>query len=156
MRTPAGSAIHISSRPHTSRPRLAQNRHPGVHQAPVLGSNVPDLHPERDRIAHWVRRPPANLEQAVTPRRLLPGKAAGQHQHPKSMMGRLNGLGIRTRASPSTAMLHPAATVPPAVFATLIGISTGATTKWADCAGSNWTTYAPSARRSRPAHARTQ
>lgn len=39
-------------------------------------------------------------------------------------------------------MLHLAGTVPPAVFASLIGISSGAATRWAEYAGSNWTTYA--------------
>lgn len=73
---------------------------------------------------------------------LFPGKWAGHHQHPTSLMGRLNKLGITTRASRNAAMLHLAATVPPAVFASLIGISTGAATKWAEYAGSNWTTYA--------------
>lgn len=73
---------------------------------------------------------------------LFPGKWAGQHQHPTSLMGRLNKLGITTRASRNTAMLLLAATVPPAVFASLIGISVGAATKWAEYAGSNWTTYA--------------
>jgi hypothetical protein len=73
---------------------------------------------------------------------LFPGKRAGHHQHPTSLMRRLNRLGITTRASRNTAMLHLAATVPPAVFASLIGISTGAATKWAEYAGSKWTTYA--------------
>jgi len=73
---------------------------------------------------------------------LFPGKWAGHHQNPTSMMGRLNKLGITTRTSRNSAMLHLAATVPPAVFASLIGISTGAATKWAGYAGSNWTTYA--------------
>lgn len=57
-------------------------------------------------------------------------------------MGRLNRLGIMTRASRNSAMLHLAATVPPAVFARLIGISIGAATRWAEYGGSNWTTYA--------------
>ena len=57
-------------------------------------------------------------------------------------MGGLNKLGITTRASRNAAMLHLAASVPPAVFASLIGISIGATTRWAEYAGSNWTTYA--------------
>ena len=39
-------------------------------------------------------------------------------------------------------MLHLAATVPPAVFASLIGISISAATCWAEYAGSNWSTYA--------------
>lgn len=73
---------------------------------------------------------------------LFPGKWAGHHQHPTSLMGRLNKLGITTRASRNAAMLHLAASVPPAVFASLIGISAGAATIWAEYAGSNWTTYA--------------
>lgn len=73
---------------------------------------------------------------------LFPGKWAGHHQHPASLMGRLNRLGITTRASRNTAMLHLAATVLPAVFASLIGITIGAATEWAEYAGSNWTTYA--------------
>lgn len=39
-------------------------------------------------------------------------------------------------------MFHLAVTVPPAVFASLIGISISAATRWAEYAGSNWTTYA--------------
>jgi formylmethanofuran dehydrogenase subunit E len=73
---------------------------------------------------------------------LFPGKCAGHHQHPTSLMSRLNRIGITTRASRNTAMLHLAATVPPAVFASLIGISIGSAVRWAEYAGSNWTTYA--------------
>lgn len=72
---------------------------------------------------------------------LFPGKRAGHHQHPKSLMGRLNRLGIITRAGRNTAMLHLASTVPPAVFASLIGIDIGTATRWAEHAGGNWTTY---------------
>lgn len=80
---------------------------------------------------------------------LFPGKWAGHHQPPTSLMGRLNKLGMTTRASRNAAMLHLGASVPPAVFASLIGISTGAATKWAEYAGSNWSTYA-SLPRARP------
>ncbi len=73
---------------------------------------------------------------------LFPGKWAGHHQHPTSLMGRLNKLGITTRASRNTALLHLAATVPPAVFASLIGINVSTATKWAEYAGSNWASYA--------------
>ena len=58
------------------------------------------------------------------------------------MRGRLNRLGTTTRVSRSTAMLHLAATVPPAVFASLIGLHFSTATRWADHAGGNWTTYA--------------
>ena len=72
---------------------------------------------------------------------LFPGKRAGHHQHPKSLMGRLNRLGIPTRAGRNTAMLHLASTVPPAVFANLVGIEIGTATRWAEHAGGNWTKY---------------
>ncbi len=68
---------------------------------------------------------------------LFPGKLAGHHQHPTSLLGRLNRLGIITRTNRNAAMLHLAATVPPAVFAGLIGISIGAANRWAEYAGSN-------------------
>lgn len=73
---------------------------------------------------------------------LFPGKWAGHHQHPTSLMRRLNQLGIATRAGRNAAMLHLAATVPPAVIASLLGISISAATRWAEYAGSNWATYA--------------
>lgn len=57
-----------------------------------------------------------------------PAERAGHHQHPKSLMGRLNRLGILTRAGRNTAMLHLASTVPPAVFASLVGIDIGTAT----------------------------
>jgi hypothetical protein len=57
-------------------------------------------------------------------------------------MGRLNRLGITTRASLNTAMLQLASTVPPAVFASLIGIDVSTAIRWADHTGSNWTAYA--------------
>ena len=57
------------------------------------------------------------------------------------MMGRLNRLGIITRAGRNTAMLHLASTVPPAVFASLVGIDIGTATRWAEHAGGNWTRY---------------
>ncbi|MDT0203904.1 hypothetical protein [Nocardioides sp. AE5] len=60
---------------------------------------------------------------------------------------------ITTRASRNTAMLHLASSVPPAVFASLIGISAGAATKWTEHAGGNWTTYAAVRKNStRPRH----
>ncbi|SDU20910.1 Site-specific recombinase XerD [Jiangella alkaliphila] len=77
---------------------------------------------------------------------LFPGKKAGEHIHPASLIRRLQQLGITTRTSRNTALRHLAATTPPAVFASLIGISTGAAVRWAELAGNNWTTY-PAARR---------
>lgn len=89
-----------------------------------------------------IAKPFGTASTLADDRWLFPGKWAGHHQNPTSMMGRLNRLGIITRASRNAAMLHLAATVPPAVFASLIGISISAATKWAEYAGSNWTTYA--------------
>lgn len=96
-----------------------------------------------------ITKPFGTARTLADPRWLFPGKNAGQHQHPTSLMGRLNRLGILTRASRNTAMLHLASTVPPAVFASLIGISIGAATRWAQHAGGNWSTYA-SLPRARP------
>lgn len=109
-----------------------------------LGSEPLLLPPPLDTLATSlpIAKPFGAASRLADDRWLFPGKWAGHHQHPKSLMGRLNALGITTRASRNTAMLHLAATVPPAVFASLIGISIGAATKWAEYAGSNWTTYA--------------
>lgn len=100
-----------------------------------------------------IAKPFGAARTLADPRWLFPGKNAGQHQHPTSLMGRLNRLGITTRASLNTAMLHLASSVPPAVFASLIGISAGAATKWTEHAGGNWTTYAAVRKNStRPRH----
>jgi hypothetical protein len=56
-------------------------------------------------------------------------------------MARMNGLGTTTRASRNTA-LHPASTTPPAVFASLVGISIGTATRWSTLAGIAWDNYA--------------
>lgn len=89
-----------------------------------------------------IAKPFGAARTLADPRWLFPGKNAGQHQHPTSLMGRLNRLGITTRASRNTAMLHLASTVPPAVFASLIGISIGAAARWTEYAGGSWTNYA--------------
>lgn len=89
-----------------------------------------------------VEKPFGAARTLADERWLFPGKTAGHHQHPVSMQGRLNRLGITTRVSRNTAMLHLAATVPPAVFASLIGLSISTATRWAEHAGGNWTTYA--------------
>jgi len=58
----------------------------------------------------------------------------------------MNQLGIFTRASRSTALLHLASTTPPAVFASLIGIHITTATRWAELTGSAWNTYAAARR----------
>lgn len=73
---------------------------------------------------------------------LFTGKNAGTHLHPASVMARLNRLGIITRASRNTALLHLASTTPPAVFASLIGIHVNTATRWAELTGSAWNSYA--------------
>lgn len=77
---------------------------------------------------------------------LFTGKNAGTHLHPASLMRRMNQLGIITRASRSTALLHLASTTPPAVFASLIGIHITTATRWAELTGSAWNTYAATPR----------
>ncbi|MBN9606282.1 hypothetical protein [Kocuria marina] len=76
------------------------------------------------------------------PRWLFSGKNAGTHLQPPSLMARMNRLGITTRASRNTAMLHLASTTPPAVFAHLIGVSLGTATRWTELSGAIWNTYA--------------
>ncbi len=53
-------------------------------------------------------------------------------------MRRMHRLGIHTRASRNTALLHLVSTTPPAVFASLIGLSIGTATRWASLAGASW------------------
>lgn len=91
-----------------------------------------------------IAKPFGAARTLADPKWLFPGKRAGHHQHAKSLMDRLNRLGIVTRAARNTAMLHLASTVPPAVFASLVGIDIGTATRWAEHAGGNWTTYASS------------
>lgn len=69
---------------------------------------------------------------------LFTGKNAGTHLHPKSLMARMNRLGITARASRNTALLHLAATTPPAVFASLVGIHVNTATRWAELTGAAW------------------
>lgn len=86
---------------------------------------------------------PFGAAQTLADRRwLFTGKTAGHHLHPSSLMRRMNQLGITTRTSRNTAMLHLASTTPPTVFASLTGISIGAATRWAEYAGGTWTSYA--------------
>lgn len=109
-----------------------------------LGSEPLLLPPPLDALVSSlpIAKPFGAASALADARWLFPGKRAGHHQHPTSLMRRLNQLGITTRTSRNAAMLHLAATVPPAVIASLIGISSSAATKWAEYAGSNWTTYA--------------
>lgn len=89
-----------------------------------------------------VAKPFGTASALADPRWLFTGKNAGTHLHPTSLMARMNRLGIITRASRNTALLHLASTTPPAVFAFLIGISIGTATRWADLTGSAWNNYA--------------
>ena len=99
-----------------------------------------------------IAKPFGAARTLADPKWLFPGKRAGHHQHAKSLMGRLNRLGIVTHAGRNTAMLHLASTVPPAVFASLVGIDIGTATRWAERAGGNWTTYAALRRSDRDSH----
>lgn len=89
-----------------------------------------------------IAKPFGAARTLADPKWLFPGKRAGHHQHPTSLMNRLNRLGIITRSGRNTAMLRLATTVPPAVLASLIGIDVGTATRWAEHANGNWTTYA--------------
>jgi hypothetical protein len=77
---------------------------------------------------------------------LFIGTNAGTHLHPASLMRRMHRLGVTARASRNTALLHLASTTPPAVFASLVGVSIGTATRWAGLAGAQWNRYASSPR----------
>jgi hypothetical protein len=90
---------------------------------------------------------PFGTAHVLTDRRwLFTGKNAGHHIHPASLMRRMNLLGITTRTYRNAALLHLAATTPPAVFASLIGINTATAVRWTELAGGNWTKYAAASR----------
>lgn len=72
---------------------------------------------------------------------LFTGKNAGTHLHPASLMRRMHRLGITTKASRNTALLHLASTTPPAVFASLIGIHITTASRWAELSGAVWNSY---------------
>lgn len=72
---------------------------------------------------------------------LFIGKSAGTHLHPASLLRRMHRLGVASRASRNTALLHLASTTPPAVFASLVGVSIGTATRWAGLAGASWNRY---------------
>lgn len=73
---------------------------------------------------------------------LFTGKNAGTHLHPASLMRRMHRLGVEARTSRNTALLHLASTTPPAVFASLVGVSIGTATRWAGLAGASRNRYA--------------
>jgi len=77
---------------------------------------------------------------------LFIGKNAGTHLHPASLMRRMHRLGVTSRASRNTALLRLASTTPPAVFASLVGVSIGTATRWGGLAGASWSSYAATRR----------
>ncbi|WP_409048311.1 hypothetical protein AB2L57_06050 [Microbacterium sp. HA-8] len=89
-----------------------------------------------------VAKPFGTASTLADPRWLFTSKNAGTHLHPTSLMARMNRLGITTRASRNTALLHLAATTPPAVFASLVGIHITTATRWAELTGAAWNNYA--------------
>lgn len=86
-----------------------------------------------------VPKPFGTASTLADDRWLFTGKNAGTHLHPASLTRRMQNLGITTRASRNTALLHLASTTPPAVFASL-GIGTA--TRWTGLAGAAWNSYA--------------
>lgn len=93
-----------------------------------------------------IAKPFGTASTLADQRWLFTGKNAGSHLHPVSLRLRMQKLGVSTRAGRNTALLHLASTTPPAVFASLTGISIGAATRWAKLAGSAWNNYAASPR----------
>lgn len=89
-----------------------------------------------------VAKPFGTASALADARWLFTGKNPGTHLHPASLMRRMNQLGITTRASRNTALLHLAATTPPAVFASLVGVHITTATRWAELSGAAWNSYA--------------
>lgn len=114
----------------------------------ILGPEPLLLIPPLDALvtALPVTKPFGAASTLADPRWLFTGKNAGTHLHPASLMHRMNRLGIIARANRNTALLHLASTTPPTVFASLVGISIGAATRWTTLAGASWNTYAASPR----------
>ncbi|QQB65053.1 hypothetical protein I6I18_01115 [Kytococcus sedentarius] len=110
----------------------------------ALGSEPMLLIPPLDALvtALPVAKPFGTASTLADTRWLFTGKNAGTHLHPASLMARMNRLGIITRASRNTALLHLVSTTPPAVFASLIGIHVNTATRWAELTGSAWNNYA--------------
>ncbi len=114
----------------------------------ILGREPLLLIPPLDALitALPVAKPFGTASTLADRRWLFTGKNAGTHLQPPSLMARMNRLGISTRASRNTALLHLASTTPPAVFAHLIGVSIGTATRWAGLAGAAWNSYATARR----------
>src|SRR5690625_4993946 len=110
-----------------------------------LGSEPVLLIPPLDVLvtALPVAKPFGAASRLADSRWLFTGKNAGTHLHPASLLRRMHQLGVTSRASRNTALLHLASTTPPAVFASLVGVSIGTATRWAGLAGaSSWNRYA--------------
>ncbi|MGO3180707.1 MAG: hypothetical protein ACTIJR_14330 [Brevibacterium linens] len=109
-----------------------------------LGSEPVLLIPPLDALvtALPVAKPFGAASRLADSRWLFTGKNAGTHLHPASLLRRMHQLGVTSRASRNTALLHLASTTPPAVFASLIGVSIGTATRWAGLAGASWNRYA--------------
>lgn len=80
-------------------------------------------------VALPVAKPFGTASALANPQWLFTGKNAGTHLHPDSLIHRMHNLGITTRTSRNTALLHLASTTPPAVFATIIGINISTATR---------------------------
>ena len=109
-----------------------------------LGSEPVLLIPPLDVLvtALPVAKPFGAARRLADSRWLFTGKNAGTHLHPASLLRRMHQLGVTSRASRNTALLHLASTTPPAVFASLVGVSIGTATRWAGLAGASWNRYA--------------
>lgn len=88
-----------------------------------------------------VAKPFGTASTLADTRWLFTGKNAGTHLHPASLMRRMHRLGITTKASRNTGLLHLASTTPPAVFASLIGIHITTASRWAELSGAVWNSY---------------
>ena len=113
-----------------------------------LGENPLDVPPVLVDLLRQlpVHKPFGAARELADKQWLFPGKRAGRPRHAGSLMRALQPLGIPSRVSRNTALLHLANSAPPAIVANVLGIDTNTAQRWAETAGSSWTRYGPSRR----------
>ncbi|WP_246136447.1 recombinase XerD [Leekyejoonella antrihumi] len=113
-----------------------------AHMTILLGQHpVPVLEPFdgllRQHLAHR-----SNLRTTTTTSPwLFPGRRAGTHLHPASIMSRLRDLGINLRGARNRALTDLVVEVPPPVVADALGYTHQAAQRHADAEAAPWSRY---------------
>ncbi len=90
---------------------------------------------------HTKKRPNLATTNKNSPR-LFPGKRAGQHLHPNTIMARLHELGVDLRGARNQALAELVTTAPPSLVADALGYSYQTAFNHAANAGEHWARYA--------------